>query len=497
MALILSLICSSGSVAAQTSPLQACKENKCVQYCQGLSVPKTALEQCVTQCKDTCQPPPPTVTVTPKYFVWAVAYAPPGCTTGTTPAPNAQCGTADGSSLVDYGSSSANGTKVTTKDSFQLGVTITYDASFLDQLSGGGSYGFQETDSDSTAVSVTKTKTNDWKVLGNGDGIDHSQDQFSLLLHPQVKLEKRGTQVLWGIPNGGAPFVVYASELRNPSSARPSTTQVLQEAGLTTVDFQSILDTDPYGGIVAAGGKGVFPVLSSVGVNVGAQTSNQQLSGPPAPGSELDPKRFWYTGLSFPYQPGVSSNTCNSGLCNCDSYSGGMTNDNMNVNETSDEGQTTVDLQGGISVPSVYSLKLDTKLVWTSSSTTDNSTDNAVTATATVTCPSTNYPGPYGIQVWWDNRYGSFVLVPYDPGAVPMIHHGQVVDASGQPVRGQLVTMTHGGKTHRTYTSRDGSYGFPSWNGAPKFMGTAQVKTGGLKQTIDLGAKSPLVMKMK
>jgi hypothetical protein len=78
-----------------------------------------------------------------------------------------------------------------------------------------------------------------------------------------------------------------------------------------------------------------------------------------------------------------------------------------------------------------------------------------------------------------------------------MIHHGQVVDASGQPVRGQLVTMTHGGKTHRTYTSRDGSYGFPSWNGAPKFMGTAQVKTGGLKQTIDLGAKSPLVMKMK
>jgi hypothetical protein len=494
MALILTLIGSSGLVAAQTSPLQACKENKCVQYCQGLSVQKTELAQCVTQCKDACLPPPPTVTVTPKYFVWAVAYAPPGCSQGSTPAPNSLCGASNGSSLVDYGGSSANGTKVTTKDSFQKGETVSLDASFIPgPLSANGSYGIQDTSSDSTTTSVTKTTTNDWKVFGNGDGVDHGQDQFYLMLHPQVKLEARGSQVLWGIVDGGAPYVVYASELRNLAFARPSTISVLGEVGLTAADYQSILDTDPYGGTVLAGGNG----STTVGVNLGTPATNQQESGTGAPGSELDPKRFWYTGLSFPYQPGLPSSTCNNGLCNCDSYSGGMTNDNMTVNETSDESQTTVDMQAGLTVPDAFALKSDTKLVWTNSSTTDNSTEKTSTANATVTCPSTNYPGPYGMQVWWDSRYGSFVLIPYDPGAVPTIHRGQIVDASGQPVRGQLVTLTYGGKTHRTYTARDGSYGFPLWSGAPKFIGTAQVETRGLKQTIDLGAKLPLVMKMK
>jgi hypothetical protein len=89
------------------------------------------------------------------------------------------------------------------------------------------------------------------------------------------------------------------------------------------------------------------------------------------------------------------------------------------------------------------------------------------------------------------------VLIPYDPGAVAMIHRGQVMNASGKPVRGQLVTMVYGGKTQRTYTARDGSYVFPSWSGAPKFTGKAQIETGDSKQAVDLGVITPIVMKMK
>ncbi len=497
-ALLLWLICFSGSLTAQKNPEKtACLGETCPAYCKGLTVPKTSLGQCIAQCKASCQPqpppPPPPVTVTPKFLVMAVAYAPPGCTTGPSGSPS-PCGTQNGSSFVDYNSSSANGTKITTKDSFQLGLTISYDHSFLSGLHGGGSYGFQETDSDTTAVSVTKTRTSDWKVQGNGDGVDHGQDQFFLLLHPKVILEKRGSEILWSVTDGGAPYTVYASELRNPSSARASTTQVLQEDGLTTADFQSILDTDPYGGKVVAGGHGL---LSTVEANVGTLTAKLPGTGPPAPGAGLDPSRFWYTGLSFPYEPALTSAECNGGICNCDAYSGSLTNDNLSDTTHSEEGQTTVDLEGGVKVPEVYELKIDSKMVWTSSSTTDNSTENKQTATATVTCPSTNYTGPFGIQVWWDSRYGSFVLIPYDPGAVALIHRGQVVNATGKPVRGQLVSMVYGGKTQRTYTARDGSYGFPAWSGAPKFTGKAQIETGNSKQTVDLGVISPIVIKVE
>ena len=495
---LFSLLCFSGLVSAQrNTEKQACAGETCPAFCGQLTVPKTSLGQCVAQCKASCQPqpppPPPPVTITPKFLVMAVAYAPPGCTSGTSGSP-LQCGTQSGSSFVDYSSSSANGTKITTKDSFQLGLTISYDGSFLSGLHGGGSYGFQETDSDTTAVTVTKTQTNDWKVLGNGDGVDHSQDQFFLLLHPKVIFEKRGSEILWSVTDGGAPYTVYASELRNPSSARASTTQVLQEDGLTTADFQSILDTDPFGGKVQTSRNGI---ASTAEANVGNQTLEQPGFGPPAPGAGLDPNRFWYTGLSFPYEPALASAQCNGGVCNCDAYSGSLTNDNLSDTTHSEEGQTTVDLEGGMKVPEVYELKIDTKMVWTSSSTTDNITEDKQTAAATVTCPSTKYTGPFGIQVWWDSRYGSFVLIPYDPGAVALIHRGKVTNATGVPVRGQLVSMVYGGKTQRTYTARDGTYGFPAWSGAPKFTGKAQVETGNSNQTVDLGVTTPILMKVE
>ena len=514
MVIMSAFIC--GSVSAQvakpktgtTTPpianpeVKACTQGTCPGFCKDMNLQAKMYAGCVAQCTKSCIPPPPPppapVTVTPKYMIMAIAYAPPGCSIGSPTA----CGTSNGSSFVDYSTATSNGTKVTTKDSFQLGLTITYDASFLDVLSGGGSYGFQNTTSDSTAVNVTKTQANDWKVLGNGDGVDHSQDQFFLLLHPKVTLAKSGSVIQWGFNDPGAPFTVYASELRNPASARASTTQVFQELGMTSADYQDILNEDPFGGTVVSStvGNGIHSIAGSIeATNITHATmSLGGTSGPPAPGAGLDASRFWYTDLSFPYEPAINLPNCNNGgVCNCDAFSGSLTNDKATDTGTEDDGQTTVDLQGGVTVPASYSLKIDTKLVWTTSATTDNTTENKQVASATVTCPSTNYTGPFGMEVWWDSRYGSFLLIPYDPGAVAMIHQGKVMNAANQPVSGQLVTMTYNGKTHRTYTARDGSYGFPSWSGAPAFLGSAQVSTGGVNQTVSLGKVSPIVFQMK
>jgi len=478
--------------------VNACKSETCPAYCRQLDVPKTSVGQCVAQCKQSCVPPPPptvTVTVTPKYYVTAVAYAPPGCTLG--PAPQCLTSNSHTSSFVDYSSSTSNGTKVTTKDSFQLGLTISYNAKFLGVLGGGGSYSFQNTTSDSSAATVTKTTIADWNVQGNGDGVDHGQDQFFLLLHPTLTISKSGTQIQWGFNSPGSPYQVYAYELQKPWTARASTTQVFQELGMTNTDYQNILNEDPFGGtVVSSGGGGLHSVVSSAGIT---EASTFTTGGPPPPpGAGLDPGRFWFTGLSFPYEPAASLPDCNNGgVCNCDSYIGQMVNDKVSDTGTSDEGQTTVDLEGGVSLPLSQSLKIDSKLVWTSSSTTDNITEGKQAATATVSCPSNNYAGPFGIQVWWDSRYGSFVLIPYDPGTVYMIHRGKVTSASNQPIHGQLVTMLYNGKIHRTYTAHDGSYGFPSWSGAPKFLGSAQIKSGAVTQTVNLESVTPIVMKMK
>jgi hypothetical protein len=484
------LICSSQLLRAQTdAEVQACKAGTCVSFCKDLGLDTKRTAECVAQCRQSCQPPPPQpVTVTPKYLIVALVYAPPGCTTGGAPS---QCGTGSGSSFVDYSRSSANGNKLTIKDSFQLGVTIAYDnKNIVGGLSGGGSYGFSETASDSTAVNVTKTQASDLKVQGNGDGIDHGQDMFVLLLRPSVTLQKSGDQILWSVTNAGNPYEVNVAELRRPSDMLPARRHPFDELGFTNDDYQSILSQDPFGGKVNTSSG-----HSAVG-SITATTSGTFTTGASS-GTGLDPFRFWLTGWSFPYEPSRPSPNCNNGVCLCPTESKVFTNDKLTTTTHEDVGQTTVDLFGGVDVPQVYSLKIDTKMVWTSSSTTDNSTESKESATATITCPSTQYTGLTGMQVYWDRRYGSFVFIPYDPGSAAMIHQGQVLDASGHAVSGQLVEMTYLGKTYHTFTAPNGAYRFPSPTGKPAHSGTAQIVTGGIRQTVNVRAIHPLVIRMR
>ncbi len=467
--------------------VKACRGETCPMYCRDLDLPTNRFGQCVTQCRQSCaeHPPadPPPVTLTPKYVIQALVYAPPGCTSG----PGAQCGTGNGSSFVDYGQGSSNGTKITTKDSFQLGVTISYDnSSLVDAIGGGGSYGFSETHTDSTAVNVTKSSTFDLKVQGNGDGIDHGQDVFLLLLKPTVTLKKHGDTILWSFSSGGTPYEVYVSELRQPSTMRPAVAKVLNEVGLTRDDYNAILANDPFGGTVAEGGG---TAVGGIVVTGGVFTTGE----PPA----LDSRRFWYTGWSFPYEPTKASTSCNNGVCSCVAITDSFTNDKVTTTSADDTGQTTVDFYGDVGIPKVWSLKIDTKMVWTTSATTDNSTESKETASATITCPSVGYAGDTAVAVYWDSRFGSFLFMPYDPGAAPLIQRGRVLDATGRAVAGKLVSMRWAGKTLRTFTAPDGSYGFPSWTGKPPARGKAMVVIGKLRRSVDVGVSAPTVLRLR
>jgi hypothetical protein len=72
-----------------------------------------------------------------------------------------------------------------------------------------------------------------------------------------------------------------------------------------------------------------------------------------------------------------------------------------------------------------------------------------------------------------------------------------VQDASGRAVAGQSVKMTYAGKTFHTFTAPDGTYRFPSPNGKSVLTGTAQIVTGSLQQTVNIGEIKPVVLKMK
>jgi len=360
-----------------------------------------------------------------------------------------------------------------------LGLTISYDNSSLaGGLGAGGSYGFSETDSDSSSVNVTKSNAYDLKVVGNGDGIDHGQDMFVLLLKPTVTLKKNGSTILWSFTNGGSPFEVLVSELRDPSTMRSSVAKVLNEVGLTNTDYQNILSEDPFGGTVKSSSSNTHGAVGSLGGGVFTTGAN---------GPTLDGRRFWYTGWNFPYEPTKASTSCNNGVCNCAAITNSFTNDRATEQISEDVGETTVDLFGTVGVPAVWSLKVDTKMVWTTTATTDNSTDSKQTASVTLTCPSVNYTGDTEMAVYWDSRYGSFLFMPYDPGATVLMHQGQVLDTSGHAIGGRLVQMTYGGKTYRTFTAPDGTYRFLSPTGKPVLGGTAEIVTGGKKQTVNLG----------
>ena len=102
------------------------------------------------------------------------------------------------------------------------------------------------------------------------------------------------------------------------------------------------------------------------------------------------------------------------------------------------------------------------------------------------------------MAVYWDSRYGSFVFIPYDPASTPLLHKGQVLDSRGHPIAGQLVTMTYGGRTQRTFTAPDGNYTFAAPGGGKALLaGTAKVTTGGVTQSVLLGTAQRAFLKMR
>jgi hypothetical protein len=89
-----------------------------------------------------------------------------------------------------------------------LSATFTAGGKGDAEFSLGGNGALGTTTSDSHSTTITKTQGFEAKLVGNIDGVDHSQDEFIVLLNPQVVISEiqaqNGTQcsppaVTWGL----------------------------------------------------------------------------------------------------------------------------------------------------------------------------------------------------------------------------------------------------------------------------------------------------------
>jgi hypothetical protein len=428
-------------------------------------------------------------TLLPKYYVLGLLYAPPGCSNTSILKCNAQ-------SSVDYQDGSSMGTKMSVDKSFKAGIDLKTDISFtipFDYVKFtediGASAGFTNTASDSNSQTITKGQTLDIKAAGNGDGIDHSQDAFILLLNPAIAVQESQkvvngacgpTVVNWNIGLSGSPgvqerYLVYVQWLKDPASMPPNVAQQLQALGFTDEDFRTILALDPF----ANGSSAMDP----------------------------DPARFAPTTSSFFYEPPLQESSCNNGVCSCwalqDSIKNQLQTDNMSAFQT----EYSVGLSYNVKVADLFDKlataggSIEDRFTWTSKSTESDITDSTQVATAAIVCPSTLYKAPETLMyVYWDKLFGSFLFVPtaVTSPRFTMLSQGKASGPNGEPLAHEPITLSVSGKTYHTWTNNHGEYFFLGSNTISGLnLPTGMLSIRGRAQEVALGSADQLQLRVQ
>ena len=461
------------------------KQKACEVQCGPVGdVTKQQYDSCMANCTAKCATPPPPPTppacfsasggIFPKYYVVGLVYAPPGCTTTATE----KC---PGVSSVDYQAGSTMGTKVSAQNDFSLNLTTNTGFSVLGILNFGASAGFTTTSTNSNTQTITKGATMDIKAFGNGDGVDHTQDMFILLLNPAIAVSENQPVVnnacgpavgewYMGL-SGSEPAELYSVPvqwLKNPSSMPSNVAQQFRTLGFTTADYQAILALDPFANTAAT--------IAS------AQAQN--------------PGRYVPTVNSFPYEPPLQESSCNNGVCACSPFAGSITNAFMT--DIGSKYQTSY--QAGTSISATLPINQYVNInfggggqfTYSSTATEDDTTDSTQTATATIYCPSPGYKGPTSVMIYWDTLFGSFLMAPTEltsPQAY-VLHRGTAVASSGRPLQHEAVTLIIAGKKYRTWTGNTGDYVFFVPSAARQLITatTGELSIGTVTQEVTLGS---------
>ncbi|HTQ48536.1 MAG TPA: carboxypeptidase-like regulatory domain-containing protein [Polyangiaceae bacterium] len=388
-------------------------------------------------------------TVTPKFIVTNVVYAPPG---------SANKG---GGSNVDYGSSSTTGVTTSVGSSFKSDYGISASLSLSDPVALGISLASEQftvststssTSGSQSSLDVKKATGYDLKVPGPAtDGVDHDYDEIWVLLNPVVGIVATGNTGHWvvGMNSRTVPQYAKVAWLKNPSSMPANVAQAFANAGCTTADYATMLARDPFADV-----RRVTP-----------PTINSEPAAP-------DPTRFTLLD-EIPYEPDATGPT--------QQYS--LKNDTTATQQTTNNDSYTVGMSfsasAGLADWIKLSLTATSSWTWTDTSSSSNSQDQTQSASATIASPSPAYGGTVDMQIYWDGVYGTFLFVPYN-ASNPILTG--VVEAMNRPVPGADVVITVGNHRVHAYADRHGVYRV---SGLP--AGSAQITYGGNTQTATVG----------
>jgi hypothetical protein len=358
-------------------------------------------------------------TVTLKYLVLTVIYAPPGTDGGRS------------SSSVAYGSGSTTGSTVSSTGSFKQNYSVSVSGGtkpgVLPSWNVGLSFTYGRSTTDSKAVEIRKAETTTIRSDGPPiDGIDHDRDQIWLWLGPKLNLAVSDADkwAEWTIADTTAVDLqyVYVGWLKNASSMPQGVAERLQLYGITEQDFPDILQQVP-----AADASAV-----------------------------LDPARYQRLRTTFPYEPPFSPRDP------VPTYSVSISN---NLNETvgtsvQNQVEVGVSFEGSAKflIFAKASLKTESSWIWTTTSTETTSEGQSQSAAATIGGPSFGYTGPTAMEVFYDTVYRTFVFRPLE--GIPLALRGRLIVSAGEPLAGREVLMVAEGVEYRTFTNANGEYRF-------------------------------------
>ncbi len=309
-----------------------------------------------------------TGTITPKFYVLSVQYAPPGA-----------------QSTVDYGTGTTWGTTLSTASSWSNAFKVS--VSNKENLLGFGSGGLTvsaEWDQSGTTTDtydIKETLTTDLENDGDADLVDHGLDRIYLWLSPEFDVSGYADVITWApvaptdpTPSGD-PHVVWVSvdQLLGSATIDDGVQGALTKAGITPADYASILSVDPF-----ANG-----------------------------GTTIDQNRFMpietldYEAPSLPAQKQLPSKV---------SLSTTTTSTWQHQAQTSYK--VGADIKGSAGFLGLIKLGLDVSDTLTLTSTNTNTATNGTTATATASImqPAYGYEGPVYLDVYVDTVYNTFLF---------------------------------------------------------------------------------------
>jgi len=417
-------------------------------------------------------------TVTPKYLVLTVIYAPPGMK-GRSPG------------TISYQENNAIGTNTSVSKSFKQGyaVSVSVDGGFLFDSGGNDlkvSYSRSVTDKESMDIKVSKTGGLKGQGSTSEDGVNNDNDAIYLALSPTVKVQMAPSLVEWTFANPREFNVtyVYVAWLKDPAlfqATAPAIKQLLYDNGITERDYVDILKQNPLAcSKFNLDGNGALHCVPSVPTSV-----------PPSDRYELQTSFAYVPPSNCSSQPLTETLTFQRQTTHVTEY---IVQEEYSVAVTH---RDTVEF-GSEDDGLALTMSASGSWTWINQSASARSTGITDTATLAVGGPSCGFNRATHIDVYFDKIYKTYAFrersgTPTLQGSIPVpsaalaaisaapTHQLTVAEIPGTEVK--LVDAV--GHEQRTFTNEKGE-----WKFMDPIMFPARITANGVTSVVREGAAS-------